>query len=84
MELTSQNDDKNQSRDSSNNPHPHLDVLPAHIFSDTVGPASEAISVVLQVVGLVLQDIEVLAALGKLVDVGLHGSGGSIELLWKS
>ena len=81
MKLTSQNDDENQSRNSSNNPHPHLNVLPAHIFSDTVGPASEAIGVVLQVVGLVLQNIEVLTALGKLIDVGLHGSGGSIELL---
>lgn len=81
MKLTSQNDDENQSRDSSNNPHPHLDILPAHIFSDAVGPASEAIGVVLQVVGLVLQNIEVLTALGKLVDVRLHGSGGSIELL---
>lgn len=81
VKLTSQNDDENQSRDSSNNPHPHLDVLPAHIFSDTVGATSESIGMVLQVVGLVLQNIEVLAALRKLVDVGLHGSGGSIELL---
>lgn len=79
--LTGKDDDENQSCNSSDNPHPHLDVLPAHVFPDTVGAASEAISMVFQVVGLVLQNIEVLSTLGKILDVGLHDSGGGIELL---
>ena len=80
--LTTGDDDNEQKNDDANSEtdsHPH--VLPPHLFSDPVGAATEALGRVGEVVGLVLQAVEVLATFRDLVDVGAHDVDGRVDLL---
>lgn len=75
-------DDDDQQDDNANDqPHPHLHVLPPHLLSDAVGAPPEALGRSRQIVRLVLQRIQALAALRHLVDVFPHHANGVIDLL---
>lgn len=74
------NDDE-QKDDANDDAHPHLHILPPHLLSYSVGATAEAVGLGREVVGLVLQIIQALAALRDLVDVVLHGVDGAVNLL---
>lgn len=63
------------------NTYAHLHVLPPHLLADTVGTTTETLGGHGQVVGLILQRIEALAALRNLVDVVAHDANGVVNLL---
>ena len=80
---TGDDDDDEQEDDADDQAHSHLHVLPPHLLSDSVGATSEALRRDGQVVGLVLQTVEALAALRDLVDVVAHDIDGRVDLLEK-
>lgn len=77
------NDDDNDEEDDDggNDAHAHLHVLPPHGFPYTIGTASEALGGDGQVVGLVLERVESLAALGDFVDVVTHDTDRAVDFL---
>lgn len=75
------NNDHQKNNDANDQTHAHLHVLPPHIFAHAIGAAAEALGRDGQVVGLVLQGIEVLTTLRDLVDVFAHHTDGVIDLL---
>jgi hypothetical protein len=74
-------DDNQQDYDADDNADPHLHVLPPHLLAHTVGAASEALRGRRQVVGLVLQGIEAVAALRGFVQVILHLAHCAVDFL---
>lgn len=80
--LTSWDDDDNEENDDADYyADTHLHVFPPHLFSDSVGAPSKALSGHGQVVGFVLQGVETLSSLGDFVDVLAHYTHGVIDLL---
>jgi len=69
-----------QHNDPDNDPDPHLDILPPHLLSDTIGAAAEALRGLVQILGLVLQLVDVLAALGDRFEILLHDVDGIVDL----
>lgn len=78
---TGDDDDDEQEDDADDQAHSHLHVLPPHLLSDSVGATSEALRRNGQVVSLVLQTVEALAALRDLVDVVAHDIDGRVDFL---
>ena len=74
-------DDGQQQNDTDNQAHPHLHVLPPHLFPNPVRATAEALGGHGEVVGLVLQRIQVLIPLSDLVDVLAHDPDRIIDLL---
>ena len=79
---TTWNDDDDQKRDyAHNDPDPHLHILPPHLLADSVGAATEALGGLVQVLGLVLELVNVLATLGYGFEILLHDIDRVIDLL---
>lgn len=78
---TRHNDDDQQDDDAHDDAHAHLHVLPPHLLAHAVGAPAETVGLRRQVVRLVLQVIEPLAALRDLVDVVLHRLHGAVDFL---
>jgi hypothetical protein len=74
-------DDNQQDDDADDNADPHLHVLPPHLLAHAVGAASEALRGRRQVVGLILQGIEAVAALRGFVQVVLHLAHCAVDFL---
>ena len=82
IRLTTWNDDDEQKHDyAHDDPDPHLHVLPPHLLADSVGAATEALGRLVQVFGLVLKLVYVLAALGYGFEVLFHDIDGVVDLL---
>ena len=75
------NNNKQQYNDSHNNPDPHLDILPPHLLADTIGTATEALRGLVEVLGFVLELVDVFAALGDGFEVLFHDVDRIIDLL---
>ena len=81
--LTRRHDDDNQQDDDADDDaDAHLHVLPPHLLAHAVGAAAEALRGRRQVVGLVLQGVEALAALRGFAQVLLHLGHGAVDLLF--
>jgi hypothetical protein len=74
-------DDNQQDDDADDNADPHLHVLPPHLLAHAVGAAAEALRGRRQVVGLVLQGVEAVAALRGFVQVVLHLAHCAVDFL---
>jgi hypothetical protein len=84
-ELTRGNDNDNEQDDDANDEaHAHLHVLPPHLLAHAVGAPSEALGRCSEVVGLVLERVETLAALTHGLNVLLHCCGGLPDFLCAS
>ena len=82
--LTTWNDDdQEQHDDGHDDPDPHLHVLPPHLLADAIGATAEALGGLVQVFGLVLELVDVLAALGDGFEVLFHHVDCVVDLLWK-
>ena len=80
--LTRRNDnDDEQDDDAHNEAHAHLHVLPPHLLAHAVGAAAEALRRRRQVVRLVLQGVEAVAALRGFVQVVLHLAHCAVDFL---
>ena len=53
------------------------------MLADSVGAATEALGGLVQVLGFVLELVNVLAALGYGFEVFLHDVDGVVDLLWR-
>lgn len=73
--------DTNKNNDANNETDLHLEVLPPHLLSHSVGSSSETLCRHRQVIGLVLERVESLSSLGDLVDVLSHDADSVIDLL---
>jgi hypothetical protein len=81
-ELTRGNDNDNeQDDDAHNEAHAHLHVLPPHLLAHAVGASSKALRGRCEVVGLVLEGVETLAALCGPLDVLPHCLRGLLNFL---
>lgn len=81
--LTRGHDDDNQQDDNADDDtDAHLHVLPPHLLAHAVGAAAEALRGRRQVVGLILQGVEALAALRGFAQVLLHLGHGAVDLLF--
>lgn len=82
MGLTTRDDDDQQKHDyAHDDPDPHLHVFPPHLLADSVGAATEALGGLIEVLGFVLELVDVLAALGYGFEVLFHYIDGVIDLL---
>ena len=79
---TRDNDDEQKDDYADYDPDPHLHILPPHLLADSVGAATEALGGLVQVLGFVLEPVNVLAALGYGFEVLLHDIDGVVDLLW--
>lgn len=70
-----------QHNNTDDDTHTHLHVLPPHLLAYTVGSTAETLSRLCKVVGLILERVQALTALGYLVDVVAHNTNGVIDLL---
>ena len=75
------NDNHKQDNDADGDPHAHLHVLPPHGLAHAVRAAPEALGRDGEVVRLVLEVVEALAALRDLVDVIPHHVHRVVDLL---
>jgi len=75
------NNDNEQDDYSADQAHPHLHILPPHLFANSVGSTTEALSGDCKVVGLILKGIEAFTTLRDLVDILFHHTNGIIDLL---
>ena len=78
---TRDNDDEQKDDYAHDDPDPHLHILPPHLLADSVGAATEALGGLVQVLGFVLELVNVLAALGYGFEVFLHDIDGVVDLL---
>ena len=80
--LTTRNDDDQQQHNyAHDDPDPHLHVLPPHLLANSVGAATEALGGLVEVLGFVLELVDVLAALGYGFEVLFHDIDGVVNLL---
>ncbi len=80
--LTTWDDDDEQKHDyAHNDPDPHFHVLPPHLLADSVGAATEALGRLVEVLGFVLELVNVLAALGDGFEILFHDIDGVVDLL---
>lgn len=63
------NDNNEEDDNADDDAHSHLHVLPPHLFSDFVRPSSKILCRTGEIVGLVLQGIEVFTTLAYSMDV---------------
>lgn len=78
---TRDNDDEQEDDYAYDDPDPHLHILPPHLLADSVGAATEALGRLVQVLGFVLELVNVLAALGYGFEILLHDIDGVVDLL---
>lgn len=78
---TGNDDNQQQDDDADDDPDPHLHVLPPHLLAHAVGAASEALGGLVQVLGFVLELVDVLAALGDGFEVLFHHVDCVVDLL---
>lgn len=79
---TRRNDNDNeQDNNAQNQTHSHLHILPPELFPHAVRPLPEALCRHGEIVRLVLQRVEVLAALGHFVDVLAHHVDCAVDFL---
>ena len=78
---TGDDDDEQEHDDAHDDPDPHLHVLPPHLLADAVGAATEALGGLVQVLGFVLELVDVLAALGDGFEILFHDVDGVVDLL---
>jgi len=73
-------DDDQKNYDADDDAHPHLHILPPHLFPHPVGAAAESLGRDGQVVGLVLESVEPSATVGDFIDVLTHDADGVVNL----
>ena len=76
------NDDNEKNDDTSDQTHAHLHILPPHLLANSIGTSAETLGGNSEVIGLVLQVVEILASLRDLVNVITHHANGIIDLLY--
>ena len=82
MRPTTRDDDDEQKHDyGHDDPDPHLHVLPPHLLADSVGATTEALGRLVEVLGFVLELVNVLATLGYGFEVLLHHVDRIVDLL---
>lgn len=81
MDSNGHNDDNQYDNNSQDNTQSHLEVLPPHVFSDSIGASSEPLCTDGQVVGLVFYGVQSFTSFGDFVDVVSHDSDGVVDLL---
>jgi hypothetical protein len=74
------NNDHQEDDHANDQTHAHLHVLPPHILAHAIGASAEALGRDGEVVGLVLQRIQVLTTLRDLVDVFAHHTDSVVDL----
>ena len=81
-QLTARNDDDNQQHNyAHHDPDPHLHVLPPHLLADPICAATETLSGLIEVLGFVLELVDVLATLGDGFEVLFHNINSIVDLL---
>src|SRR3954462_6008993 len=75
------NNDNKQDDDADDEAHAHLHVLPPHLLAHAVGPPSQALGRLAEVVRLVLQRVQACSSLRGFVDVGAHDADGAVDFL---
>lgn len=78
---TRHNDDNKQDNDADDDADAHLHILPPHLLAHPVGAAPETLRRRRQVVGLILQIVEPLAAFAGLLKIRAHHIDRALDFL---
>jgi len=78
---TRDNDDQQQHDYAHDDPDPHLHILPPHLLADTIGATTEALRGLVEILGLVLELVDMFAALGDGFEILFHDIDGVVDLL---